>query len=98
MKQVYRYDAEGFFVGVELINSEIPSNCTEIKPIDGLFKAKFVNGNWIESMTQNVIDEALNKPNQPTEIELLREQNTELLKRVEEAENAIMMLMDMSLL
>jgi hypothetical protein len=44
------------------------------------------------------IKKGIPKENKPSEIEILKEENVQLLSRVQESENAIVMLMDMSLL
>jgi hypothetical protein len=53
MKQIYRFDSNGFYIEPLLIDDKmpIPNDCTEIKPIDGLYKAQFVNGAWVEAET-----------------------------------------------
>jgi hypothetical protein len=71
MTQVYRYDSDGFYLEpVKIENSEeIPDNCTEDKPEDGLYKAKFENGTWVEGLSQAEIDVIKNdsKPFDPIE-------------------------------
>jgi hypothetical protein len=78
MKQVYVYDSDGFFVGVALIEDDatLPPNCTEKKPQDGLFKAKFVNGEWVETKSQDEIDSILNAPKPKSELDILKENQT----------------------
>lgn len=100
MRQVYKYDEDGFYLEPIVLHEHepLPSNCTEIAPEGGLFKAKHINGHWFESLPQSEIDQMFNQSTQPSEIELLKQENAALVKRLEEAENAIMTLMDMSLL
>jgi hypothetical protein len=58
VKQVYRYDLEGFYVEPVILEDkeDIPANCTEKNPENGLFKAIFVNGQWVEGMSQEEIE------------------------------------------
>jgi hypothetical protein len=74
MKQVYRFNENGFYIEPVLIseNDDIPLDCTNIKPNDGLYKAKFINGQWNESLTDDEINAIKNTPIQPTEIETLK--------------------------
>jgi hypothetical protein len=53
MVEVYRFDSNGIYIEPLQLNDNenIPDDCTEIKPEDGLFKAKFVDGAWVESET-----------------------------------------------
>lgn len=57
MKLAYQYDINGFYVEDLILsdNATIPSNCTNIKPPDGLFKGQFTNGAWIEGKAQTDI-------------------------------------------
>jgi hypothetical protein len=73
VKQVFRYDQKGFYVEPVILqnNEPIPSDCTEVKPTDGLYKAKFVGSMWIESLTESEID-SKNAPPQPTEMDNLK--------------------------
>jgi hypothetical protein len=79
MKQVYEYDSNGYFIGVQIVEDNVmPSNCTNIKPTDGLFKAQFVNGAWEETKPQSEIDALLNAPKPLTEIDELKKQMADL--------------------
>jgi hypothetical protein len=75
MKQVFRYDNDGFYLEPVILqeDEELPFNCTEIQPPNGLHKGKFINGQWIETLSQDEIDAELNAPPEKTEIEILRE-------------------------
>lgn len=59
MKQVYRFDNNYIYKEPVVINDndKIPSNCTSIRPPDGLFEAKFYNGEWIEGLPQDQISQ-----------------------------------------
>lgn len=50
MKQVFRFDSNGFYVEPVILNDNdpIPVDCTEIQPPHGLFKGQFLNGAWVE--------------------------------------------------
>jgi len=64
MSEVYRFDSNGIYIEpVQLNDNEnIPDDCTEIKPEDGLYKAKFENGQWAESLTVDEINTIKNAP------------------------------------
>lgn len=72
MKQVYKIDSEGYYVKPMLVENT-PSNCVEEAPPNGLYKAKFVDGQWVEGLSQSEVDEIKNTPQPKTEIELLKE-------------------------
>lgn len=54
MKQAYRYDENKLYIEPVILGDKepIPADCTDIQPPDGLYKAKFINGEWTESETQ----------------------------------------------
>jgi hypothetical protein len=54
MKIAYKLDSNGFYLEDVILsdNEGIPSDCTNIKTPDGLYKARFVNGAWVEGMAQ----------------------------------------------
>lgn len=63
MKQIYLYDDNHMFIGVDVVDSNIkilPVNSTDITPTDGLYKAQFDGEKWIETITQEELNE-LNK-------------------------------------
>jgi hypothetical protein len=79
MKQVYEYDLDFLFVGVQIVEEDVmPESCTDIKPPDGLFKAKFVNNSWVETKPQEEIDAILNAPKPLNELEQLKKQQADL--------------------
>lgn len=51
--EVYKFDSEGFYIEPVIIqeNKSIPTDCTASIPGNGLFKAKFVDGEWVEAET-----------------------------------------------
>jgi hypothetical protein len=79
---VYRYDAQGFYVEPATLgkNEPIPQNCTPVKPIDGLFKGKFVNGSWVEGMEPSELLNIQNTPQPVSELDELKK-NQELMQK-----------------
>jgi hypothetical protein len=69
MKQVYKYDDEGRYVEPVLIGEEeeIPVHCTDVELPQPNFKPVFQNGAWVETITQEELDELADKPKQPLE-------------------------------
>lgn len=78
MKVVYKYDVEGFLVDTLEIGQHetIPENCTELVP--NKIRPKFVNGEWVDGVTEVEKAELLKSPVDPIE-ELRRKQ--ELMKQ-----------------
>jgi len=72
MKQVYRIDADGYYVE-PVIADEIPSDCIEIQPPQGLYRGKWTGIEWIEDMSQEEIDRFKNQPRSKTQLEILQE-------------------------
>ncbi|MCH4984229.1 hypothetical protein AB4G91_02800 [Macrococcoides goetzii] len=63
MKQIYLYDDNHLFIGVDVVESNnkiLPEKFTDIAPPDGLYRPKFDGEQWIETITQDELDE-LNK-------------------------------------
>lgn len=78
-KQVYRIDANGFYIEPVIINTvdDIPSDCVGVDLPQGLYQAKWNDTEWVEDMTHEEIDALNNVPQPPTveeQVELLREQ------------------------
>ena len=67
MKQVYKIDKDGFYLEPVLIgNDEVaPMDCVTVPPTEGMFKAQYKNGVWIEAMPQTEIDKLKNVPTVP---------------------------------
>lgn len=72
MKQVYRINENGYYIG-PVIADETPSDCIEIQPPQGLYKGKWTGDEWMEGMTQEEIDEINNQPREKTQLEILQE-------------------------
>lgn len=68
MNQFYLYDEDKLFTGVELRDSQYDEDMQEIeyedgtfiRPKDGMYKAKFDGSEWIETITNEELEE-LNK-------------------------------------
>lgn len=68
MKQVYKYDDNGFYIEPILIgkNEELPPNCTDLELPQPNWKPKFDGVKWIETITQEELNEILNSPKPKT--------------------------------
>lgn len=57
MKQIYKYDNNGFYLEPVRIedNTIIPTNCTVTPVPNGLFKARYIAGQWVEGLSDNDI-------------------------------------------
>lgn len=71
--QVYRIDQSGYFIEPVIVEyeEEIPEDCIETRPPDGLFRARWTGEEWIEDMPQEEIEAILNRPRPPTTEELI---------------------------
>ncbi len=50
MNEYYRYDADGYYI--EPVHaSECPERCTPVRPVDGLYYAKWTGNLWVETGT-----------------------------------------------
>jgi hypothetical protein len=81
MKQVIRIDNDGHFLERVILqeNEKLPVNCVEKLPPDGLFLAKWENGDWVENMPVAEIEAKKNTPAQPSEMDLLKKQQADLV-------------------
>lgn len=96
MKQVYRLTKEGLLLEPVIIEAvdfneegpiyNTPEDCTEIMPPDGLFQAKFINGEWVESLEQEKIDDLINAPRSLNPLDKLEQQNDELGQMITDSE------------
>jgi hypothetical protein len=77
MKLVYKYDANGFLIDtIEIgLYEAIPENCTELVP--NKVRPRFVNGEWIDGVTELEKAELLKGSTDP--VEELRIQQTDLI-------------------
>lgn len=95
MRQVYKIDSQGLYIEPVLLNEGevLPPECVEVKPVNGLYKHKWNGKEWVEGLPVEEVEEIKNRPAPLSS----KEENEQLKKRVEEAENAILILMDLSL-
>jgi hypothetical protein len=80
MKQVFKIDSNGFYVEPVILqaNDKTPIDCVETMP-PSLFKAKFLDGAWVEGATTNEITDLKNVPQPVPELEELKK-NQELMQ------------------
>lgn len=80
---VYRIDTNGFYLEDVILNEndEIPSDCREDKPQDGLYKIKrnATDTGWEEGATQEEIDTIKNVTHPLSELENLKKQQADLI-------------------
>jgi hypothetical protein len=76
MKQVFRINEIGEYVEPVILRDgdEIPIDCVEDMPTEGLFKAKWNGTAWEEGLTQTEIDAIKNAPVQPSELDNVKKQ------------------------
>lgn len=79
MRQVYKIDAEGYYVEPVIVDDGTPTDCVEEAPPAGLFRPKLIDGEWVEGMAPEEIDKLLNTPIPLSEVELLKKQQTDLV-------------------
>jgi hypothetical protein len=79
-KQVYRFNDKGHYIEPVLLEEgeEIPSDCTEKELPQPNMKPVFKDGEWVEIMSDEEIDEILNQPIPKSEIDILKEENAQL--------------------
>lgn len=78
---VFRYDGSGFYVEpVEIEEGKpIPLDCTRVPLPSVNYKPKFVDGAWVETLTQAEIDELLNAPVPLSPLDELKKQQADLI-------------------
>ncbi|WP_224930524.1 hypothetical protein [Bacillus safensis] len=92
MKPIYAYDENLKYIrgGDKEIpdDAEIPEGFTDVQPQDGLYSAEYnpTNKTWSESATKEYIDSLQPAPSPPSDIELLKQQNADLLQQLAESE------------
>lgn len=77
MKEVYRIDADGYYVEPVNVQGETPADCVEVAPPNMLFNPRFVEGEWVQGMTQEEIEELKIVPLSP--FEEMKKQQTDLV-------------------
>lgn len=92
MTQVFQIDEKGYYVKpVDIIGGgDIPDNCVEVRPPNGLYKAKWDESNWVEGMSHEEIEELRNKFREPSFRELQLEYNVDLDYRISLIEMGLM--------
>jgi ubiquinone biosynthesis protein UbiJ len=90
VRQVYRFDSEHYYKEPVILQDDeaIPSDCVYDAPQDGMYKAKRMNGQWVEALTDEEIN-ALRTPSPKSEVEILREQVEELRKEIDTLKGVI---------
>jgi hypothetical protein len=80
MKQVFKIDSNGFYVEPVILqdNDKTRSDCVETMP-PSLFKAKFLDGAWVEGATTSEITDLKNVPQPVSELEEIKK-NQELMQ------------------
>ncbi|MCM3763438.1 hypothetical protein [Neobacillus niacini] len=76
MKTVYKIDADGYLLDCVILkpDEKLPEDCVDVPMPEGIFlPAKFENGEWKSTLTQEEIDRLLNSPKIKTELEILKE-------------------------
>lgn len=92
MKKIFHLDENGLFIGDDWINDndELPEGCVDpdLFPIqEGLYTPKFDGVQWIEGKSQEEIDAIKSAPQSPT-----------LQDQIDSIQQAILTLMDMSMI
>ncbi|MCY8915663.1 hypothetical protein MOE20_06575 [Bacillus atrophaeus] len=94
MIQVYKFNDDFIFETPVIVNRVeengefiLPNNCTKIAPSDGLYKPKFSleQEEWFESATEKYIED-LQQVKEPSDLELLKEQNALLISQLAQAQ------------
>ncbi|MEK4757004.1 hypothetical protein NSS69_03245 [Macrococcus sp. FSL W8-0367] len=94
MNQFYLYDEDNLFTGIELRSKQYDENMQEIeyedgtfiRPQDGMYKAKFDGTKWIETITDEELEELNKVTIEPT-----------LKDRVDTLEGAVVEIMETTL-
>lgn len=88
--QIFYYDEEYLYQCEDVISDydEIPKNATDVRPKKDLYLPKYDENEkeWFESATQEYIDSLKPKTPPPSDIELLKQQNADLLQQLAESE------------
>ncbi|MGG1103294.1 hypothetical protein ABES74_04370 [Bacillus subtilis] len=84
MIMLFKYDSDyNYIPGAEIFIEDgdaIPESFTDVRPTDGLYKAKFDPNKqvWYESATQEYIDSLQPPPPEPSEVDVLAEKVADL--------------------
>ena len=90
---IYYYDENFKYQGEGVISDydEIPKSATDVRPQEGLYLPKYDENKrmWFESASKEYIDSLQLKPLPPSEIDLLKQQNADLLQQLAESEKRV---------
>lgn len=80
MRKVIRIDEQGLFLEDVILQDHepAPEYCVEVEVPEGLYLPRFVNGQWVEGLTPEEIEDIVNQPIPPNEIDVLGEKIVEL--------------------
>lgn len=76
-------DENGFFIE-EQFSKEITDNMIETLCPQGFIKPKWSGEEWVEGITQKEIDDLENRPKEPSELEILKQEKEILAQSVYE--------------
>lgn len=73
LKQYYKVDENGFLIEVS-VGESCPNGFIEEQPPNGLYKPKWTGTEWVNGTTKEEYEAELNIDNEPSELDLLKEQ------------------------
>ncbi|PET77602.1 hypothetical protein CN514_00985 [Bacillus sp. AFS001701] len=84
MKQVYKFDENRIYIEPVLIGDDdpIPLDCTDLELPQPNYKPVFKDGAWVETITEEELEEIQNKPEPKSELEVVKEENAVLKQQV----------------
>jgi hypothetical protein len=97
MKQVFKFDEEGYFVEPVLIGDkeEVPEGCMDVVIPEGLYRPQWNGAEIVEGLSQLEIDQLhTNAPDAPLTYKELLAENKELKERVGSMEFAVITVLD----
>jgi hypothetical protein len=81
LKIVHQIDSNNLYVTDVILNEgeEIPSNCVDIPMPEGIFlPAKFENGEWSSTLSQEEINAKMTVVTTPSDLDLVKKTLTDL--------------------
>jgi hypothetical protein len=85
-KQVFKIDDDGFYIEPVIVkdDEELGEKLIETPIPEGLFSPRWDGEKWVEGLTSEEIEQLKqqNQP-QPSELDLLKQENAELKERIE---------------
>lgn len=81
MRQVYRFDENGYFKEPVFINDDekMPKDCTDFAPPRTLYFPRFIEGKWVNGISEEEIEAIRNPPKMPTELDIIKKQQSDLV-------------------